>query len=108
VAADDYRVAASSPTHGTGHAGEDMGAHFPVGSIMVPSHPSINSITLSNGIPVLRFWADSERTYRVERSDFASGGTWTTIQNVGLANRPRIVTIAYPESNTAFYRLVRE
>jgi hypothetical protein len=108
VAADDYRVAPNSPTRGTGHNGENMGAHFPVGSIMVPSHPSINSITLSNGIPVLRFWADSEHTYRVERSDAASGGPWTTIRNVGLANRPRIITIAYPESNTGFYRLVRE
>ena len=108
VAADDYRVAPNSPTHGRGYNGEDMGAHFPVGSVMVPSHPSISSIILSNGIPVLRFWADSEHTYRIERSDAASGGTWTTIRNVGLANRPRIVTITYPESNTGFYRLVRE
>jgi hypothetical protein len=102
----DYRVAVNSPTRGTGHNGEDMGAHFPVGSPMAPSHPVISSFSLSNGTAVLTFWADWERIYSVQRGTAVSGGDWTTIHTVPLGTKPRQITVSDSALGTAFYRLV--
>ena len=103
----DYRVPLNGPTRGTGNNGEDMGPHFPVGSIMAPSHPSILSISSSNGVVTLRFWADFEKTYTAQRRDAVSGGPWTGVATVALDTHPRVVTVTdSPPGGTAFYRLV--
>jgi hypothetical protein len=106
-AARDYRLATNSPARGAGRNGEDMGARFPVGSVMAPSHPSIQSLALSNGLAFARFWADSERTYTLECSDVIVGGTWTRIADVPTGTRPRLVTVTNSIAPThRFYRLV--
>ena len=103
----DYRLATNSPARGSGRNGESMGAHFPVGSIMAPSHPTVQSLSLSNGVAVLKFWADSERTYSVEVTDDVAAGTWARIGDVPSALRPRKVTITNGSaSEKMFYRLV--
>lgn len=107
-AARDYRLANNSPARGTGRNGENMGAHFPLGSIMAPSHPSIANISIRGGERLIQFWADNERTYSLQRSDVPTGGTWTTVGNVSGLTRPQLMTISDEEEgiNSAFYRLV--
>ena len=57
---------------------------------------------------VLRFWADNEKTYSVQCSDVVSGGAWTNVTNIGLANVPRRLSVTNnsPGAQNRFYRLV--
>jgi hypothetical protein len=105
--AGDYRLATNSPARASGRNGESMGAHFPVGSVMAPSHPTVQSLTISNSIALLRFWADPERTYSVEATDDVAAGTWTRIGDIPLSSRPRMVTITNGAAcEKMFYRLI--
>jgi len=107
ASAGDYRLAMNSPARGAGLNGQDMGTHFPVGSIMAPSHPALQSLVLTNGVARLKFWADSERTYSVEATDDLTTGTWTRISDVPLVSRPRLVTITNGTvGGKMFFRLV--
>lgn len=106
VPARDYRLATNSPAAGTGLAGATMGAHFPVGAPMALSHPRIESETISNGVATVRFWADSEKTYTLQVSSLASGGTWTTVTNVPTRALPVLVEVnTSPGSGNHFFRL---
>jgi hypothetical protein len=107
AAARDYRLATNSPARGTGLNGVDMGARFPVGSMMAPSHSSFESIVVTNGLALVRFWADSERTYTVECSDVIAGGDWTRIADIPTSARPRLLTVTNSLApDDRFYRLV--
>ena len=57
---------------------------------------------------MLRFWADNEKTYSVQCSDVVSGGAWTNVTNIGLANVPRHLSVTnnIPGAQNRFYRLV--
>ena len=106
AAARDYRLATNSPARGTGLAGRDMGAQFPVGAPMAASHPQIESETVSNGVATVRFWADSEKSYTLQVSDVVNGGVWTTVTNVPTRLRPTLVEVrkALPPGHS-FFRL---
>jgi Right handed beta helix region len=102
----DYRLAADSPASRTGLDGGDMGAQFPVGAPMALSHPRLESAALSNGNAILRFWADSEKSYTLQMSDALSGGSWTTFTNVPIRALPVLVEVKAPLlSGQHFFRL---
>ena len=85
-----------------------MGATFPVGSILAPSHPYITSTRIENGEVVLRFWADNEKTYSVLSSPAVASGAWTQIANVPAPALPRLTEVRDPlvPGQMRFYRLV--
>jgi hypothetical protein len=102
----DYRLATNSPAIGAGLGGATLGAHFPVGAPMAPSHPSFLSISASNGVASLRFWADSERTYSVLASDVVIG-PYLKIADISSPPVPRLTTVTNDVlSNARFYLLV--
>jgi hypothetical protein len=103
----DYRLATNSPARSAGRNGEDMGARFPVGSVMAPSHPSVQKILATNGVSLISFWADPERTYTLEGTDDIAAEAWSRIADVSVAIRSRLVTVtnAAPVGKR-FYRLV--
>jgi hypothetical protein len=103
----DYRLQPGSPCLGAGRNGEDLGARFPVGAPMAPSHPSIDSISLNNGQARIRFWADSEKSYRLLYRDAVSSGAWATLEEILPAAAPRRVTVTDTLHGAArFYQLV--
>ncbi|HKQ39619.1 MAG TPA: right-handed parallel beta-helix repeat-containing protein [Verrucomicrobiae bacterium] len=113
AAARDYRLAQNSPCRGTGRNGAEMGAHFPVGAPMASSHPefvSINAGPTGMGYgTLLRFWADSERTYTVYYGPTVNG-PWTELEHVPASARPTLAWVfdpfpAYINPENRFYRL---
>ena len=103
----DYRLANNSPAVGTGRGGATLGARYPVGAPMAPSHPYFSAITAGNGTARLGFWADSEKTYTIQCSDLATGGAWTKLADVYPQPRPRFVEITSSlASGNRFYRIV--
>ncbi len=92
----DYRLSTNSPANGSGHLGGSMGAQFPVGAPMALSHPRIESQTISNGLTIIRFWADSEKSYTLRSRPEADGGPWATITNVPTRALPVLVEVATP------------
>ncbi len=104
----DCRLALDSPLLGAGQNGTTPGASFPVGAPMASSHPRIESIAQRGNEMLLRFWADSERTYSVVRSDSMTDGSWTKVADVFPTPLPRLTTIADPLPGGAarFYRVV--
>ena len=106
----DYRLAPNSPCRGTGRDGADMGARFPVGSVMAPSHPQIQSIRRGGFGVALSLWADSERTYSIQHAATING-PWTTLQDIPSPARPMPIEIidplpAHANAENRFYRLV--
>ncbi|HXJ59460.1 MAG TPA: right-handed parallel beta-helix repeat-containing protein [Verrucomicrobiae bacterium] len=102
----DYRLQAGSPVRGAGRGGEDLGAHFPVGCPMAPSHPGISGLFMSGGQVVLQFWADNERTYSVSASEAITGAPWVKFANVGTNLVPRFLSFTNDIApGTRFYRL---
>ena len=104
----DFSLAPSSPLVAAGRNGANMGATFPVGAVMAPSHPLISSVERAGEDIVLHFWADSERTYSVLQSDSISGATWTKVADVFPTPLPRQVAITDStlSSTGRFYRLL--
>jgi hypothetical protein len=92
----DYRLATNSPAAGTGHTSRDMGAHFPVGAPMALSHPRLESASVANGMAIVRFWADSEKSYTLQSNPNANGGTWTVVTNVPTRALPELVEVIRP------------
>ena len=106
----DYRLAPNSPCRGAGRDGADMGAQFPVGSIMAPSHPQIQSIRRFDFGVFLTLWADSERTYSIQHAPTLNG-PWTKLEDIPAPARPRPIEIidplpAHANTENRFYRLV--
>ena len=103
----DYRLANNSPCIGAGRDGATLGARYPVGAPMAPSHPYFTAITASNGTARLGFWADSEKTYTVQCAELAVGGAWTKLADVYPQPRPRYVEVTSSlASGNRFYRIV--
>jgi hypothetical protein len=106
-AGDDYRLSTNSPLAEAGKNSGPMGATFPVGAAMASSHPVLDTIELSSTNAVLRFWADSEKTYSVLASDSLSGNGWTKVADVFTAPLPHKVSLTNGlSSSSQFYRLV--
>jgi hypothetical protein len=102
----DFRLADNSPALSAGQDGRDMGAHFPVGAPMALSHPRIESAVYSNGVGVVQFWADSEKSYKLSVADALAGATWTTVTNVPMRPTPALIEVALPvASGNHFLRL---
>jgi parallel beta-helix repeat protein len=103
----DYRLQPGSPGLGTGRNGTDMGCFYPVGAPMAASHPSIESINVHGGNNVIRFWADSEKSYTLQATETLQGGSWTALTNVSTRTVPTRIRFADPlPSIHRFYRLV--
>ena len=105
----DYRLLPNSPCRGAGRDGADMGARFPVGAQMAPSHPQVQSIERTDFGTLLRFWADSERTYTVYYAPTVTG-PWTELQQIGSPARPNLAWVfdglpAHANPENRFYRL---
>jgi hypothetical protein len=106
-AENDYRLRPESPARGSGRDGTDMGAVFPVGCAMAPSHPRISSISASGGEAVVRFWADNEKNYSLLCSDNVSGSPWLKVADVPMGTLPRFLSITNSVApDSRFYRLV--
>lgn len=109
AAARDYRLSQISPCRGTGRDGADMGAHFPVGAPMAPSHPQFHSIQRNDYATWLRFWADSERTYTIYYGPTVSG-PWTELEQIPAPARPTLTDVfdlpPHVNPENRFYRLV--
>jgi hypothetical protein len=103
----DYRLQPASPCIDTGRDETTMGAHFPVGAVIAPSHPYFTQAKVENGEVVLRFWADNEKTYTIQKSASVSGG-WIKVTNVGSPPIPTLTEIreTVVQGETRFYRLV--
>jgi hypothetical protein len=102
----DYRLGPNSPCRGTGRNGADMGARFPVGALMAASHPSFQSIHISGAEVVLRFWADNEKSYRVEATSSVSDATWTEVADVAPPALPKFTELHIPFGGaTRFFRI---
>jgi hypothetical protein len=104
----DFRLGPGSPLLTTGKDGASMGARFPVGAEMAPSHPVLGSVERLGNAVTLRFWADSERSYSVLANDSLSGGTWAKVTDVFPTPLPRkaVVTDTAVPGSARFYRLV--
>jgi hypothetical protein len=103
----DYRLAPGSPAIGAGRGGANLGCIFPVGAPMAPSHPVIESLTVAGNDALIRFWADSERTYSLLGRDSLDSGAWTRVADVFPTPLPRRVTVTNALNGTArFYELV--
>jgi hypothetical protein len=103
----DYRLSPGSPCIGTGLNGANMGATLPVGAPMAPSNPSISELGVYGTNVVVGFWADSERTYSVQSSPNASGGSWTPIASVPTNSVPRFLNVTNSMApGNRFYRLL--
>jgi hypothetical protein len=104
----DFSLAATSRLLAAGRNGAKMGTTFPVGAAMAASHPVIGSVETASEDIVLRFWADSERTYSVLQSDSISAATWMKVADVFPRPLPRQVAITNSilPSTSRFYRLV--
>jgi parallel beta-helix repeat protein len=102
----DYRLAPTSPCRGAGRDGADMGAQFPVGSRMAPSHPGFESIQVAGTEVVLRFWADNEKTYTIETTTSLSTASWSQVSSIPAPVAPRLTEVRIPLSGSAsFYRI---
>ena len=103
----DYRLQPDSPCLGTGRDGETMGCRFPVGAPMAPSHPYIDSLSVSSNVAVIRFWADSERSYTLQGGDSLEGGKWGNLTNVPTRSLPVLMKVTDSlAGGSRFYRLV--
>jgi hypothetical protein len=104
----DYRLGGASPCIGSGRDGETMGAKFPVGAAMAPSHPRIDSILPQGADALIRFWVDSEKSYSLLTSATPSGGAWTKVVDAYPHPLPRqiVVTNSLDGATARFYRLV--
>jgi hypothetical protein len=103
----DYQLTPNSPCIGTGRDSANMGAHFPVGAPMAPSHPYFTSISVINDAVELSFWVDSEKNYTVQGSETAAPGSWTKVADVYHQMVPRLAKVTSPlATNHRFYRLV--
>jgi hypothetical protein len=103
----DYQLTPNSPCIGTGRDSANMGAHFPVGAPMAPSHPYFTSISVINDAVELSFWVDSEKNYTVQASETAAPGSWTKVADVYHQMVPRLAKVTSPlATNHRFYRLV--
>ncbi len=102
----DFRLAANSPARQAGQDGADLGAQFPVGAPMALSHPRIESASVSGGLGRIEFWADSEKSYTLQRADTIPGGTWTTVTNVPTRAVPLFIEVTVPIApGNHFFRL---
>jgi hypothetical protein len=102
----DYRLQAGSPCIGTGRDGATLGATFPVGSRLAPSHPVIESIVLGTADVTIGFWVDSEKDYTILAGDSVNG-PWSRVADVYHQMCPRRVEITRPRSpDQSFFRLV--
>jgi hypothetical protein len=102
----DFRLMTNSPARNSGNDGADMGARFPVGAPMALSHPRIESATREGGEGVVRFWADSERSYSLQRAEASSGMPWTTVTNIPVRAAPELIEVVIPVSSAEqFLRL---
>ncbi len=103
----DYRLAANSPAAGTGLNGGNMGVRFPVGAPMALSHPRIESLSVSGNVAVIRFWADSEKSYSLQCRDQLTTGIWTSVTNVPTRSLPLFFEVTNNlAGGTRFYQLV--
>ncbi len=104
----DYTLSPGSPAIGAGRDGADLGARYPVGAPMAASHPTFQSIAVSNGVVSLCFWADHERTYTVQATDDLMNGPWVEVEDVSVPPpRPRMRTVTDTATPAhLFYRLV--
>jgi hypothetical protein len=105
----DFRLPTNSPAIGTGYLGQNMGAAFPVGAPMAPSHPRIESVALAGGAVQLRFWADEGKTYSVQSADSVDGGGWAGVgASVSAQAIPRLLEISDTNilNSARFYRVV--
>jgi len=92
----DYRLGPNSPCRGTGRNGVDMGVRFPVGAPMAASHPSFESIHMSDTEVILRFWADNEKSYNVEAASSLSAPIWTQVTSMPAPALPKLIEISIP------------
>ena len=73
---------------------------------MASSHPPFESAMRSNGVDVVQFWADSEKSYTLEISDALLGSAWTTITNVPTRATPVLMDVVVPAApGNRFLRL---
>lgn len=103
----DFRLLPNSPCIGTGRNGATLGAKFPVGSPLAPSHPTISSIVTAGGVVKVGFWVDSEKNYTLQGKADVASGTWTRVADVYHQMLPRFVEVTNSlASGHRFYRLV--
>lgn len=103
----DYRLQAGSPCIGSGRNGADMGARYPVGAPMAASHSTFQSVALANGALVLRFWADSEKSYTIQSRASLSDGAWDDVTDVPAPALPTLTEVRDPMGTgpARFYRI---
>jgi len=104
----DHRIPPHSPSAGAGRDGVDMGARFPVGAPMAPSHPSITGLAADSDSIKLHFWLDSNWEYNLVGGGSIAAEVWPTAANYPPAALPRQVEADLPNpAGIQFYRLVR-
>lgn len=104
----DYRLSTHSPSAGAGRGNSDMGARFPVGAPMAPSHPSISSLTAESGSLVFHFWLDSFWEYSLLGGDSIDATAWSTLAHYLPSALPRAIEAKLPKpSGARFFGLAR-
>jgi hypothetical protein len=102
----DYRLGPNSPSRGSGRDGADMGALFPVGARMASSHPTFESVQVAGDEVVLRFWADTEKSYRIESAVSLPAANWSLVADIPAPARPKFVEVRNVRPGSArFYRI---
>lgn len=102
----DYRLGPHSPSRGSGRNGADMGARFPVGSPQAPSHPSFESVHMAGNEIILRFWADSERRYKIESTPALTGAVWSLVAEIPAPALPKLTEVMVSGTESlSFYRV---
>lgn len=103
----DFRLLPNSPCIGNGRDGANLGAKFPVGSPLAPSHPTISSIVTAGGVVMVGFWVDSEKNYSLQGTADVASGVWAPVATVYHQMVPRFVEVTNSlSSGHRFYRLV--
>ncbi len=102
----DFRLALNSPVREIGLNRRDMGALFPIGSVMAASHPVLQPLAVSNKVSTIAFWADPVRTYTLQCATNLTGAAWTAILTVPTNHTSRLVNVTNTVSaGSQFYRL---
>lgn len=104
----DYRLHSHSPSMGAGRGNSDMGARFPVGAPMAPSHPVIATLAADSDSLRFHFWLDSNWEHNLVGGDSIVAVGSTTVANFPPAALPRHIEVQVPKpAGIQFYQLVR-
>jgi hypothetical protein len=95
AASRDYHLALDSPCLATGKDGASMGARFPVGAPMAPSHPIVLGDFVAGAFH-LQFWTDPEKNYTIISGSPVDQPSWPVAGALSAGAEPEFRDLTEP------------